>query len=100
MEGCNVCGKKFDLMDLTCLCDDCLARISSECNTVLAGDRPKIIEVDKAIEIINDSFSSTWLNPLLTDKNTVIGEMPVEYQGVEKLLTAIKKRLIEMITNF
>lgn len=49
---------------------------------------------DKEItERLADAIPSSWLDPLLTGKNKVIGEPPYDCPDIEHLLNGIRERI-------
>lgn len=43
----------------------------------------------------SELIPTTWLDPLLTGKDKVIGEHPYNGKDIERLLSALKKRIEE-----
>ena len=42
-----------------------------------------------------DAVPSNWCDPLLTGKNAVIGQPPYDCQDIERLLNAVRERLMQ-----
>lgn len=48
-------------------------------------------------EQIEKEFPTSWLDPLLTGPDTVIGQPPYEYLDIERLLLAVKARVLAVL---
>ena len=57
--------------------------------------KDKIAEVDTQSAVVGRLIPTTWLDPLLNGENAVIGDPPYDCTDIEKLLLAIKERIIK-----
>ena len=50
-------------------------------------------------KVLLDAFPSNWCDPLLTGKNAVIGHPPYDCQDIERLLNAVRERLMQALNK-
>lgn len=77
------------------LCETCSAALRQEILSDMGGlPLPPTVEA-----VIADCIPHTWLDPLLSGDARVVGDPPYTGQDIERLMAAVKDRLISALSR-